>query len=73
MLVDCDHIHGGSRKVISRISRVILPLLGVLTLSKNSKGNFVRFRGELGCGKEKPHFSPVTRCILDDHCNFISD
>ena len=56
MLVDCDHVHGGSRKVISRISRVILPLLGVLTLSKNSKGNFVRIRSELGCGKKKTTF-----------------
>jgi len=27
-LVDCDHIHRNSRKVISHINSVILPLLG---------------------------------------------
>jgi len=43
-LVDCDHTLRDSRKVISRINRAILPLLAS---SEISKGNFVKFEGEL--------------------------
>ena len=43
-LVDCDHIHLDSRKIISLINSIILPLqyLWILTPSENWKGNFVK-------------------------------
>ena len=49
MLVDCDQIHWDSRKIISRINReILLYYIDILILSENSKGNFVKFGGELG-------------------------
>jgi len=39
-------VHWDSRKVFSRINCAILPLFG-----KNSKGNFVKSRGEPGRGR----------------------
>jgi len=37
-LVDCDHIHGDSRKVISRINGVIFPLLWDPNVIRRFKG-----------------------------------
>ena len=45
--VDCEFVityNWDSRKVISRINSAIIPLLGVLTASENSKGNFIKPR-----------------------------
>jgi len=68
-LVGRDHIHGDSRKIISRINRVILPLLVLVipTSSENSKGiSLSNFGGDLQCGVGKNHiFVPVTRHISE--------
>jgi len=51
-------------KRISRINMVILHLLRILTSSENSKGNFVKFGGEL-LWVGKNHVLPVTRHIIE--------
>ena len=46
-LVDCDHIHQDSQKVISPIG-YSFPYLGILSTFENTKTNFVIFGAELG-------------------------
>ena len=46
--MDCDHINGDNRKVISRINRPgNRPYLAILTLSENLKFNFFKFGGKV--------------------------
>jgi len=43
-------------KVISALIGQSFPYLTTLTMSENSKGNFVKFEGELEWGYVKPRF-----------------